>query len=188
MKVGSCQPRKSRNNQACVTFKKKPVRANGVSATWVFSKPELAHVLKNWRNEVAWGQYSTGPSSPFKTAIVRKKPAAPLRSELRGSASACRRLYHGVGKDQKGVVAMGRGGCEVVAYDKYSPKSEHRQQPTGKFSEVFSIFTLNVVPEAEAKKVVQELHDKLREGGRAVIATRRDICKLGSCTLLPDWK
>ena len=176
MKVATrCKPRASRNNQACVTFRKKPVRSNGVSATWVFSKSKLANVLKNWRREVAWGQFSTGPSSPFKTAIVRKKPAAPLRSQLGSKESACRRLYHGVGKDQQGVVAMGRGGCEVVAYDKYSPKSEHRKEPTGKFSEVFSIFTLNVVPEAEAKQVVQELHDKLRDGGRAVIATRRDI-------------
>jgi hypothetical protein len=145
----------------------------------------LRDLLKDWNRQVAWGQYSVGPASPFKTAIARKKPAVPLRSEIRGAPAACRRLYHGIGKDQKGLVAMGRGGCEAVGYDKYSPRSEDRRAPTGQFSEVFSIFTLNVIPESEAKQVVQELHDKLRDGGRAVIATRKDICKLGSCSLLP---
>jgi hypothetical protein len=184
------QPKQSRNNQACVNFRKQPVRQDAMRATWVFSKPELRNLLANWDHEVSWGQFSTGPESPYKTAIARTAPAVPVRDELaQGQRPAsCRRLYHGVGKDQKGLQLMGRGGCEAVGYDKYSPRAEDRKQPQGKFSEVFSIFTLNVVPEAEAKLVVQELHDKLREDGRAVIATRRDICKLGDCTLLPKWK
>jgi hypothetical protein len=183
------QPRKSRNNQACVNFRKKPARIGNSSATWVFTKPELADILKHWNREVAWGQYSTGPESPFRTAIVRNKAAAPVREELKHDKpqKACRRLYHGVGKDQQGLKSMGRGGCEAVGYDKYSPNEADQKKPQGQFSEVFSIFTLNVIPESEAKEVVQELHDKLRADGRAVIATRRDICKLDGCSLLPSW-
>jgi hypothetical protein len=183
-------PRKSRNNQACVSFRKRPVRANSTSATWVFGKSELRNILDNWNREVSWGQFSTGPESPYRTAIVRKTAAAPVREQLKsnGNGAGCRRLYHGVGKDQKGAEAMGRRGCEVVTYDKYSPRPEDRRPPTGKFSEVFSIFTLNVVPESEARQVVQDIHDRLRPDGRAIIATRRDVCKLNGCSLLPKRK
>lgn len=190
MRVKAKKPRRSnRGSQACVSFRKKPTRSNGGFATWEFTKPELAELLANWNREVSFGQHTEGTASPWVTAIPRPKAALPIREHLKKGPrppSKCRVLYHGMGKDKPGLAALRRSGaCEAAGYDKYSPNDDERVLPGGKFSEVVSNFTLNVVNEAEAKQVVRELHDKLRADGRAVITTRRDVCKLEGQSLLP---
>jgi len=178
--------RGSRGSQACVSFRKKPARSDGTSATWEFTKPELAQILENWDEEVSFAEHTVGTASPFVTARARKAPAAPIREALKSNPAPegqCKVLYHGVGKDRPGAEAIGRGGqCQVSSYDKYSPETELQKKPTGQHNEVYSIYTLNVVPETEAKEIVQELHDRLKPGGKAIVSTRRDVCRGG---LLP---
>ena len=179
----------NRGSQACVSFRKKPVRSNSSFATWEFSRSELGRILANWNGEVSFRPHTRGTGSPWVTAIARPKAALPIRKHLQYApvpCSGCRVLYHGMGRDKRGLMALGRSGaCSAAGYDRYSPIEADRKMPTGKFSEVVSTFTLNVLDQAEAKKVVREIHSKLRPGGIAVITTRRDVCKLKGKSLLP---
>jgi len=112
----------------------------------------------------------------------------PLRQHLQRHPKAppngrCRVLYHGMGQDYPGLRAISRGGsCAVTGYDPGQPDRRFRKKPRGKFNEIYSIYTLNVVPERTARNIVQQIFDLLKPKGKAVIAVRRDTCGGG---LLP---
>jgi hypothetical protein len=150
-------------------------------------KAELGQVLKNWDREVSSVPHTQGEANPYATARHRKTPAKPITDSLKGAPkpkSGCRILYHGMGKDTPGLKRLQKR-CTTVGYDKYAPDAALKKKPSGQFDEVYSVFTLNTIPKAEAKQVVRELHDRLKPGGRAVIATRSDVCTLAGVSLKP---
>jgi hypothetical protein len=151
------------------------------------SKSDLAAVLSKWGSEVSSVPHTQGESNPYATARHRSAPAKPITDYLKRAPKpkgSCRILYHGVGKDSPGLKRLSRR-CETAGYDKYAPDADLNKMPAGLFDEVFSVFTLNTIPKSEARQVVQQLHDKLKPGGKAVISTRSDVCSLDGVSLLP---
>jgi len=169
--------RASGGSQACVSFRDRPWFTTDGAATWVFDRRDLDKILKNWNREVSWGQFSIGEKDPGATTRMRRAPAKPIQLYLRRTRApkngTCRVLYHGVGADEPGLKAIARGRCRGVGYDKYPKKRSHGRKPTGKFNEIFSIFTLNTVTERQARQILRDIRSHLKAGGRAVVATRR---------------
>jgi hypothetical protein len=132
----------------------------------------------------AWSLAKTTSREPKKghfhpTAISRKRAPVPVRAFLESLDSRTapgRVLYHGIGRDEPGLEAMGRDGRDVVVgYDPYHPEPGRQAAPSGEFDEVFSIYTLNVVPALEGISVLGEIYDVLLPRGKAVIAVRKDL-------------
>jgi len=172
------------NDQFCVRFP--TAQGHNVSrrrssyALWRLSKPELKAVIRNW-DKVGWIRKIETPREPrpghyHPTAIARKKPPVPLREGVRHFGACKRGLYHGVGRDQPGVELMKEYCGQVVTYDPYHPTPAVTQKPAGKYDEVVSVYTLNVVEQPEGKEILREIYDALKPDGHATIAVRRDIC------------
>jgi len=184
MLVPGPKPRRSpKGLQTCFSFRRPPVRKSTSHATWVFTRPELSRILRNWDRDTSVGIHSVGDANPFITAIQRPEaPAVPLREYLRKHPQAppngrCRGLYHGMGRDYPALKDIIReGACAATGYDPGQPDRKIRRKPHGRFNEIYSIYTLNVVPERTARNIVQQIFDLLKPRGRAVISVRRDIC------------
>lgn len=156
-------------DQYCVSLPARPAKETRGYALWKLTRSELGRLLGRMKAR----KTRSGPSG-FRTAIARRRAPAPMRS-LSGRSGAC--LYHGVGRDQPGVRAL-RKRCRVVtAYDPHHPDPRMRKRPRGKYDEILSIYTLNVVSTAEGRRVLREIHRMLKPGGRAVLAVRRDTCR-----------
>lgn len=154
-------------------------------ALWVLSRVRLASVLMNSLNLYgAWHLAKTTSREPKKgqfhpTAMARKRAPVPVRAFLESLDSRKapgRVLYHGIGRDEPGLEAMGRDGRDVVVgYDPYHPEPERQIVPSGRFDEVFSIYTLNVVSPSKGIDILGEIYDVLLPGGKAIIAVRKDL-------------
>lgn len=186
MLVPNPRPRRSpKGLQTCFSFRRPPVKKDSTHATWVFSRDELGRILRAWNRDTSVGIYSVGEADPFVTAIERPEnaPAVPIREHLRKNPAPppngrCRVLYHGMGRDYPGLRAIGReGACAATGYDPGQPDRRFRRKPRGRFNEIYSVYTLNVVPERTAKSIIQQIFDLLKPRGRAVISVRRDTCK-----------
>jgi hypothetical protein len=170
------------NDQYCVRLPtgRDVSRRKSSYALWRLSKPELKAVIRNW-DKVRWIRKIESPREPrpgrfHPTAIARKKAPVPLREGVKHFAACENALYHGVGRDQPGLELLKRR-CEcAVAYDPYHPDQAVTHKPAGQFDEVVSMYTLNVVGRPEGKEILREIHSKLKPGGHATIAVRRDIC------------
>lgn len=154
-------------------------------ALWVLSRSRLASLLMTHLDlHASWKLASTTHRETKKgqfhpTTCGRRATPAPLRSFLESLDSRKvpgRVLYHGMGRDELGLEAMSRDGRdEVVGYDPFHPDPERRLLPLVQFDEVFSIYTLNVVPAIEGIAILGEIYDVLKPDGKAVIAVRRDL-------------
>ena len=173
------------SKQFYVDLQLEPLLKKRNYALWVLPRIELAKLLmgslrlhNSWRlikttkREVKEGQF-------HPAARRRHSAPAPVReflAHLDSRETSGRILYHGIGRDEPGLEAMSRGGRdEVVGFDPYHPDLELRELPTGRFDEVFSIYTLNVVPAKQGIDILGEIFDVLEPAGKAVIAVRRDI-------------
>jgi hypothetical protein len=150
--------------------------STGSYAQWHMTKEQLGHVLKNW-DKVQWERRSDSrPSAEAKfhsTAITRNKLSKPIANYLeRHGKPTGRVLYHGVGRDDIGAKELG-----AYRYDPYHPDSSVRQEPNGKFDEVHSHYTLNVVDKDTGFKILSHIHGLLSDGGKAVVSVRRDLKK-----------
>lgn len=154
-------------------------------ALWVLSRSQLASLLMgsiglhgSWKL-AATTHRETKEGQFHPTACGRRFAPTPLRDFLEAldtRKKPGRVLYHGMGRDVLGLEAMSRGGRdEVVGYDPFHPEPERRLFPLVKFDEVFSIYTLNVVPAVEGISVLGEIYDVLKSNGKAIIAVRRDL-------------
>jgi hypothetical protein len=153
-------------------------------AQWEFTKPQLAHILKHWDTVVAYeprvkkakrNNQQVNELDP--TVKPRDKtPSVPLRQWLKKNpVNVGTALYDGVGDDHPGVEQLGLSGhSKVDRYDKFHPEDEVRVLPTGQYDNVHSHYTLNVTTPEEGKEVVQRLHDRLKDNGKAIISVRRD--------------
>jgi hypothetical protein len=112
------------------------------------------------------------------TTITRAAAPRPIRDYLASLSPdqlAARRdmrvLYHGVGRDAAGAELL--GAC--ATFDPYHPDPEVRRPPAGKFDEIISCYTLNVVDQKVGKAILEEILGLLAFGGRAIITVRRDL-------------
>lgn len=170
------------NDQFCVRLptESNVSRRKSSYALWRLSKPELKSVIRNW-DKVRWIRKIETPREPqagkfHPTAIARRKAPVPLREGVKHFGVCRRALYHGVGRDQAGTDLIARHCGQVVTYDPYHPDPAVTHKPKGQFDEVVSVYTLNVVERPEGKEILREIHRKLKPGGHATIAVRRDIC------------
>ncbi len=160
----------SLGDQFCVRLGDRPPdRENSSWALWILDRGEVRRLARRSQHR----RTKKGPKG-FRTAIARKRRAAPLREiTVRG----CNRgLYHGMGKDEPGLSWLGKICRAAVGYDPHSPSAKRRKRPSGDFDLVVSAYTLNVVSSAEGRRVMAELARRMSPRGRAVIAVRRDLC------------
>jgi 8-oxo-dGTP pyrophosphatase MutT (NUDIX family) len=145
----------------------------GSFALWDLSKKQLGDILDNWDHHT-WNLASASrPSTPEKhhsTAITRNKLSQPIAEYLKTKKPYGRVLYHGVGRDDIGAQALG-----AEKHDPFHPDPKVRENPTGKFHEVHSHYTLNVVDKPTGYQILRHIHGLLDDEGRAVISVRRDV-------------
>jgi SAM-dependent methyltransferase len=104
-----------------------------------------------------------------KTAIKRKRLSAPARYLKEAGLLKGRILDFGCGRGFD-ADALGAEG-----FDPYY----RTQMPDGKFDTIICIYVLNVIPlDAQTETLIQ-ISRKLRRGGKAYIAVRRDLRKEG---------
>lgn len=168
-----------------VDLRLKPQLTKRHYALWVLSRSQLASLLMgstelhdSWKL-AATTHRETRKGQFHPTACGRRASPAPLRAFLEAldfRKTPGRILYHGMGRDVLGLKAMSRGGRdEVVGYDPFHPEPERRLIPLVEFDEVFSIYTLNVVPAIEGIAILGEIYDVLKPDGKAIVAVRRDL-------------
>lgn len=166
------------------TNHKPAIHKSNEFAQYHLNKQDIGKILKDWPHAAKWepkleGKAAVSSTGFHGTTRFREKLSQPLREFLDKSdsrSSPGRVLYHGVGRDDVGANALKVRG-QVVKYDPYHPDPDVRKAPQGKFGEVHSHYTLNVVDKAQGKKILQEIHDSLEEGGKAIITVRRDLDK-----------
>lgn len=155
----------------------------GVYAEWYFSMPQLRYILDNWETAVMWKKLKDidKPLDREKfhpTARYRKILSKPIKHYVETSSQngTKRILYHGIGKDEIGLRALSNNGSNAVyGYDPFHPNKKYRSLPNGKFDEIHSHYTLNVVDKDEGKDIIGEICGKLLSGGAAIISVRRDL-------------
>ena len=147
--------------------------STGKYAQWHLNKEQLGHVLKNW-DKVQWEHRSgSRPSSEGKfhsTAITRNKLSTPIAGYLDRHEPQGRVLYHGCGRDDVGAKALG-----AERHDPYHPDPAVQAMPKGKFNEIHSHYTLNVVDKDVGHKILSHIHGLMADDGKAVISVRRDL-------------
>ncbi len=151
-------------------------------ARYHFKKDQLKSLIDNWDSEAGFTPIteSTKPVETGKhhpTATARQEAAAPLRDYVDTHPVLGKRiLYHGVGRDLAGAKLLARGDAnDVEVYDPHHPDEAVRAEPKGKYDQIHSHYTLNVVDPDEGKKVLTHIHSKLRNGGEAIVSVRRDL-------------
>lgn len=154
-------------------------------AQYHFTKEDLANILNNWDNVADWQEKTKMADRKNKgyhpTAIKRPTTPAPIRTYVDNVPDDTKNkniLYHGVGQDEMGRSAISRGGKHnVIGYDPYHANPEMRVLPNNLFDEIHSHYTLNVVPKEIGRNILQEIHDRLKPEGKAIISVRRDLDK-----------
>lgn len=152
---------------------------------WVIPRVRLGGVMVTSDHlHNTWKRVRTGTKSPEEgkfhpSTRSRATIPAPIReflSTLDDRDTPGRVLYHGCGRDEPGLEALSREGRdEVVGYDPYHTDSSKSARPEGQFDEVFSIYTLNVVPPEVGIPLLGEMFDYLKPNGKAIIAVRDDL-------------
>ena len=169
-------------------------KAKGGWATWHFNKRELADILRNWDTAAKW-EWRGSFSRPVKegerhpTSIGRPNVTAPIKQHIdehKGKVDTI--LYHGAGQDQISADALKGIANQVDVYDPFQNaasskdvwKRDIKKLPDKQYDQVHSHYTLNVIKKngpKQGKDVMQEIHDRLKDNGTAVITVRRDdIC------------
>lgn len=168
-----------------------PLFENSSYVIWQLSKEGLLTTIQ--RLQVVpvsrtWKQLRKGRapshSNYHPTAVARTATPVPIARALLQLGRYSKRhrvLYHGVGRDTFGAEALTRQGrYKVVRYDPFHPDPKVRSFPRGRYREVWSIYTLNVLPFERGIKLLQEIHDFIDElehkpeTAFAMIAVRRD--------------
>jgi hypothetical protein len=169
------------------------VKAKGGWATWHFSKADLAHILRNWDKSAFWERRGDFKREVKKDEVhpsvrARKEVTAPIAQHIEEHKDKVKSLlYHGAGQDKISADALKNNiSGEVDAYDPFQ-KVGHKNDvwqrditalPSKQYDQVHSHYTLNVVNKNIGKQVIQEIHDRLNDNGKAVISVRRDdICR-----------
>lgn len=168
-----------------------PVLAKpGQYAQYHLSARDIGAILGDWDTIApTWEAVATNFRGPPKqlarrrgayhpTAIGRPVAPRPLRDYMASLTPAqlakrrdMRVLYHGVGRDAAGAELIGAS----VTFDPYHPDPAVRRPPGGKFDEIVSCYTLNVVDQTTGKAILEEILGLLAFGGRAIITVRRDL-------------
>ena len=144
---------------------------------WVLNPQEVLHASEALTSVQVRGGRVARHGTYHPTAIARKKAALPLRNYVNihfwTRNVTC--LYHGVGRDLAGAKFLESRGRQVCLYDPHHPDPAVRVPPSGVYDEIFSIYTLNVIPAPEARRVLKEILGCMKEDSVAVIAVRRDL-------------
>ena len=166
-------------------------KVTGAHATWHFSKRDLAHILRNWDNAAHWewrGAFKYAPDANKAHPSVRQRQDAPvpIKDHVKGQPQKVNDiLYHGAGVDMAGYQMLHDVGKQVDAHDPFQAygdpkdpwKRDIRPLPNKKYDQIHSVFTLNVVTKPQGKQILQDMHDRMNDDGKAIISVRRDeIC------------
>lgn len=105
----------------------------------------------------------------YLTAISRKKASAPMtwlkaQGKLKG-----RILDYGSGRGED---------ADIFKTERYDPHFSP-EMPKGKFDTIVSNFVLNVLSEEETDMVIDDVKSRLKPGGEAYFAVRRDVKEEG---------
>ena len=99
-----------------------------------------------------------------RTAITRKKPSLRTRWLVKNDLIKGRVLDYGCGRGKD---------AETLKCEKYDP-SWSPKLPKGKFDTIICVYVLNVVLEKMEKKILKDIKNRLKKGGKAYFAVRRD--------------
>lgn len=140
---------------------------------WSLNKDQLLEIINNWNN-VEWTlcheSRSFDDESFHSTAIARLRISNPIRDYLKKyGKSNGKVLYHGVGRDEIGTIAL-----NAIAYDPYHSNSNIRKKPQGLFDEIHSHYTLNVINNKTGFQLINEFYNLLKDDGKVIITVRRD--------------
>jgi hypothetical protein len=154
-------------------------RAGGF-ITWELTKPQLKQILDGWEETAKWEYRSpsrdTKENTFHATARARTHLSAPLAKWLeKRPHNEGRALYHGIGRDEVGADALHQTGMKIDKYDPHHPDPSYHTLPNRQYDQVHSHYTLNVVDRDQGHKIVQQIHDLLKDNGKAVISVRRDF-------------
>ena len=187
----------SKSEQYWVGFDKAPSKKDSKYDKWEMSKEELKQHIDNWDKKATWhfshdNKKKDSEEGVHSTAIARNgKISSPIKHHMslpeNANSQGKKILYHGVGQDYASAEALSNGGKykggnkveggknEVHIYDKFHSNPEIKKKfPKNHFDEVHSHYTFNVVNSATGKDIMQQMHDSLKPGGRAIISVRRD--------------
>lgn len=153
----------------------KPAITHANFAQYILSKKDIETLLVNW-SEHTWELKSGGSIKAVvqkhfhPTARCRYSITVPIAKYLEKHSTTGKVLYHGVGRD-----ALGAKTLNAESYDPFHPNPEIRKEPKGRYDEVHSHYTLNVVNSEEGREILIQIHSLLTAKGKAVISVRRDF-------------
>ena len=117
-----------------------------------------------------------------KTARTRSELSAPMRDIVPELKKEWRILEYGCGKGSDARFLQ-EAGFQVEPYDAYYQS----EMPEGLFDAVTCIYVLNTLYEEEQVEAMAEIDSKLKKGGWALVAVRRDV-KEGHHTRTGTWQ
>ena len=133
---------------------------------------DIPKIKKIYGDPAYWKDMSKGELNPvtgYRTAIARVSPPAPLQ------------LLHDRGLLKGRTLDFGSGRGHWYGMNTYDPHYQPRM-PSGLFDTITCIYVLNVVSEQEEANITHQVISKLKKGGTAYFAVRRDIPKKGTAT------
>ena len=176
-------------------YSNKKTKAKGGWATWHFTKRELADILRNWDTSAKWEwrgpfKYAVEEGKNHPSVRQRTEVSAPIQQHIKDNNGKKVKdiLYHGAGQDKTSHEALKGIANQVDVYDPFQKqnnpkdvwKRDIRELPKKKYDQIHNQYTLNVVKKdghQQGKEVMQEIHDRLKDDGKAVITVRRDdVC------------
>lgn len=115
----------------------------------------------------------------YKTAMSRNKPSAPM-VKLKGAGRLIgKMLDYGCGKGYD---------ASHFGMDSFDPHYQPNM-PSGLFDTITCNFVLNVIECPDSREaVIQDVMDRLNEGGRAYFTVRTDHKRLNGYTSTGSWQ
>lgn len=133
---------------------------------------DIPKIKKIYGDPAYWKDMSKGELNPvtgYRTAIARVSPPAPLQ------------LLHDRGLLKGRALDFGSGRGHWYGMNTYDPHYQPRM-PSGLFDTITCVYVLNVVSPEEEANITHQVISKLKKGGTAYFAVRRDIPKKGTAT------
>ena len=164
-----------------IRFSPRPLLQGQGFLTWALTDRSLELLVGNWDTAVHWAPVLPQTHARcvrcdyHPTAITRRDAPAPIRQFLRvakPSARALRLLYHGVGRDIQGAMALSTRG-DVTLYDPYHPSAAVRAIPRSSFDEIHSVYVLCVLTPEQGKIELGRMRRWLSDTGVAIVTVRR---------------
>jgi 2-polyprenyl-3-methyl-5-hydroxy-6-metoxy-1,4-benzoquinol methylase len=112
-----------------------------------------------------------------RTAIYRRRLSVPVRKIASNIPRAARILDYGCGRGDD-VHRLRELGFKAEGYD----PAHGPEMPPGEFDVILCTYVLNVVDVDTEREILDDIRARLRPGGVAYLAVRRDIPYEGTTT------